>query len=99
MGGQANEEISSTSQAHEGTNNNKDKDKAKKMKVPSEFSAPSHLIPLASDTDAEKNKKRRTLKALKSKWRERVKEKTSEKKRKSWKDFNNKKRKKSGTKD
>lgn len=97
--GQANEEISSTSQSQKGTNNNKDKDKAKKMKVPSEFSAPSHLVPLASDTDAEKNKKRRTLKALKSKWRERVKEKSSEKKQKSWKDFNTKKRSKSGKTD
>jgi len=95
--GNANEEISSTSQSQKGTSNNKDK--AKKTKVASEFTAPSHLIPLASDTDAEKNKKRRTLKALKSKWRERVKEISSEKKQKSWNDFNKKKRKKSSTKD
>lgn len=73
--------------------------KSKKMKVPSEFSAPSHLTPLASDTDAEKNKKRRTLKALKSKWRERVKEISSEKKQKSWKDFSNKKRTKNAGED
>merc|ERR1719410_2671062 len=43
--------------------------KSKKKKVPSEFSTPSHLIPLASDTEGERNKKRRTPKALKSKWR------------------------------
>ena len=86
------------SNIQKGTDNNS-KEKTKKMKVPSEFAAPSHLTPLASDTDAEKNKKRRTLKALKSKWRERVKEISSEKKQKSWKDFNNKKRKKSSKKD
>jgi survival of motor neuron-related-splicing factor 30 len=47
--------------------------KAKAMK--DEFEVPSHLIALDTDTDAERNKKHRALKALKSKWRENKKEK------------------------
>lgn len=69
--------------------------KSKKVSTPSAtFEVPTHLIPLESDTEAERNKKRRAIKTLKSKWRERVKESTTTKKQKSWQDFVGKGKKK-----
>jgi survival-of-motor-neuron-related-splicing factor 30 len=64
------------------------KKKAKKLK---DFEVPEHLIPLDTDTDPEKNRKRRAIKALKNKWRERKKEVESDKKQKSWQSFQKKK--------
>jgi survival-of-motor-neuron-related-splicing factor 30 len=64
------------------------KKKAKKIK---DFEVPEHLVPLDTDTDPEKNRKRRAIKALKNKWRERKKEVESDKKQKSWQSFQKKK--------
>lgn len=68
--------------------------KSKATKVPSTFEIPTHLVPLESDTEAERNRKRRAIKTLKSKWRERVKESTTTQKQKSWHDFMGKTKKK-----
>jgi survival of motor neuron-related-splicing factor 30 len=62
--------------------------KAKSFKT--EFEVPQHLIPLETDTEAERNKKQRALKALKSKWRESKKEMESANKQKSWQSFQKK---------
>jgi survival of motor neuron-related-splicing factor 30 len=64
--------------------------KAKTLKE--EFEVPPHLIALDTDTDAERNKKHRALKALKSKWKETKKEMESEQKQKSWHSFQKKKK-------
>ena len=65
----------------------KKKKKSKKDAPPSEFEIPTHLQPLPSDTDAERKKKTRAIKALKSKHREKTKEAETAQKQKSWKDF------------
>ena len=57
-----------------------------------EFEVPQHLIPLDTDSTAERNKKRRAIKALKSKWRETQKEAESAQKQKSWQSFQKKKK-------
>jgi survival of motor neuron-related-splicing factor 30 len=63
----------------------------KKQKIfKAEFEVPQHLIPLETDTEAERNKKQRSLKALKSKWRESKKEMESTNKQKSWQSFQKK---------
>lgn len=75
--------------------NSKDvpKKRASKInKVKAEFQVPPHLIPLDTDSAAERNKKRRALKALKSKWRESKKEAESAQKQKSWQSFQKKKK-------
>lgn len=64
----------------------------KKKKVKAEFEIPKHLEISESDTTAEKNKKKRAIKALKSKWKESVKEAESEKKQKSWQSFQKKRK-------
>ena len=71
--------------------------KAKKKKKSSDqqsvkevFELPSHLIVLDTDTDAERNKKRRTAKALKNKWREKKKEMESNSRQASWQTFQKK---------
>lgn len=51
------------------------------------FELPSHLVPLESDTPAQKMKKQRTAKALKSKFREKQKEAQHAKKQNDWKSF------------
>uniref|UniRef100_A0A6T7EHR7 Uncharacterized protein n=1 Tax=Attheya septentrionalis TaxID=420275 RepID=A0A6T7EHR7_9STRA len=56
------------------------------------FRVPDHLVPLDSDTDAERNRKRRSIKTLKSKFRSKKKEADSQQKQKSWQDFAKKKR-------
>jgi survival-of-motor-neuron-related-splicing factor 30 len=63
----------------------------KKAKVSKEFDVPKHLIIIDTDTEAEKNRKKRAVKALKSKWREQKKQAESEKKQKSWQNFSKKK--------
>jgi survival of motor neuron-related-splicing factor 30 len=69
------------------------KKKAKSFKA--EFEVPQHLIPLETDTEGERNKKQRALKALKSKWRESKKEMESTNKQKSWQSFQKKAKTKS----
>mmetsp|Transcript_44450 Transcript_44450/g.53775 ORF Transcript_44450/g.53775 Transcript_44450/m.53775 type:complete len:246 (+) Transcript_44450:104-841(+) len=64
----------------------------------SKFEIPDHLLPLDTDTEGERNRKRRTIKALKSKWRERVKEAAGAERQKSWQSFITKGSKKRGTK-
>jgi hypothetical protein len=62
---------------------------SKKVK---EFQIPDHLIPRDNDTEAEKNRKRRAIKTLKSKHRQEMKEIESEKKQKSWQSFQKKRK-------
>jgi survival-of-motor-neuron-related-splicing factor 30 len=64
--------------------------KKKQKTFKAEFEVPQHLIPLETDTEAERNKKQRALKALKSKWRESKKEMESANKQKSWQSFQKK---------
>jgi survival of motor neuron-related-splicing factor 30 len=59
----------------------------KKLKKLKDFEIPPHLQILDTDTEQEKNKKRRTLKTLKSKHREKQKEYESTKKQTSWQNF------------
>ncbi len=68
-------------------------DKKLRKKVKKDFEIPEHLLPLESDTEAQRNKKRRTIKSLKSKHKAAQKEYESSKKQKSWLDFSKKKRK------
>ena len=63
-------------------------------KITKTFEIPPHLLPLGSDTDAERKRKRRTLKALKAQHRSSVKSYESDKKQQSWLDFSKKKKKK-----
>ena len=67
------------------------KKKKKKKKdeavLDAKFELPSHLVPLESDTPAQKIKKQRTAKALKSKFREKQKEAQHAKKQNDWKSF------------
>jgi survival-of-motor-neuron-related-splicing factor 30 len=63
------------------------KKKSKKVK---EFEVPAHLLIHEADTEAEKNRKRRAIKALKNKWRERKKEVETEMKQQSWQSFQQK---------
>lgn len=86
--------ISDASTIAEAAVNKKSKKGPVQKPPPSNFEIPPHLIPLESDTDGERNKKRRAIKALKSKWRERVKEAAGTKKQKSWQDFMGKAKKK-----
>ena len=69
-------------------------DKPKKQK---KFEIPEHLLPLESDTEAQRNKKKRTVKTLKSKHNAAQKEYESSKKQSAWLDFSKKKRKKGKT--
>lgn len=58
------------------------------------FQVPSYLIPLESDTAAEQNRKRRTIKALKRQHKEKVKELHATSKQQSWQQFSSKAMKK-----
>jgi survival-of-motor-neuron-related-splicing factor 30 len=72
------------------TTNQSEKKKKKKKKdddADMKFELPPHLIPLDSDTPAQKLKKQRTAKALKSKFREKQKEMEADKKKNDWKSF------------
>jgi hypothetical protein len=76
-----------------------DEKKRKKKKKSSEddqqqnFELPSHLIPLESDTPAQKLKKARAAKSLKSKFRSKQKEIEATKKANDWKSFATKSKK------
>ena len=65
----------------------KKKKNKKKDAAISEFEIPERLQPLPSDTDAERKKKTRAIKALKSKHREKTKEVETAQKQRSWQDF------------
>ena len=52
-----------------------------------QFELPTHLVPLESDTPAQRLKKQRTAKALKSKFREKQKEAEHAKRQNDWKSF------------
>ena len=77
-------------------------EKKKKKKKKSEdassstatFELPNHLIPLDSDTDAQRQKKQRAAKSLKSKFRAKQKEKEQAKRANDWKSFASKTSKK-----
>lgn len=72
------------------TKNPSEKKRKKKKKdedADTKFELPPHLIPLDSDTPAQKLKKQRTAKALKSKFREKQKEMEADKKKNDWKSF------------
>jgi survival-of-motor-neuron-related-splicing factor 30 len=69
-------------------------EKKMKKKANKEFEIPEHLLPLESDTEAQRNKKRRTIKSLKSKHKAARKEYESNQKQASWLDFSKKTRKK-----
>eukprot|EP00587_Corethron_hystrix_P007868 CAMPEP_0113309876 /NCGR_PEP_ID=MMETSP0010_2-20120614/7740_1 /TAXON_ID=216773 ORGANISM="Corethron hystrix, Strain 308" /NCGR_SAMPLE_ID=MMETSP0010_2 /ASSEMBLY_ACC=CAM_ASM_000155 /LENGTH=266 /DNA_ID=CAMNT_0000165207 /DNA_START=26 /DNA_END=826 /DNA_ORIENTATION=+ /assembly_acc=CAM_ASM_000155 len=68
--------------------------------LPDKFLIPEKLLPLESDSDAVKEKKRRKIKTLKSKFNEKKKEEDRAKKQATWKDFistgGGKKKKKKG---
>jgi survival-of-motor-neuron-related-splicing factor 30 len=66
----------------------------KKIQNIKDFEVPAHLVPLETDTEADKNKKRRAIKTLKSKWREKKKEFESSKKQQTWQNFQQKKKRK-----
>lgn len=53
----------------------------------SEFELPTHLVPLESDTAAQKLKKQRAAKALKSKFKSKKKEAEHAKRQNDWKNF------------
>lgn len=76
----------------------KKKKKSDDAMLEAKFELPSHLVPLESDTPAQKLKKQRTAKALKSKFREKQKEAEHAKRQNDWKSFATKggKRKKAG---
>jgi len=79
----------------------KRKKKKKKSKddavLDAKFELPSHLVPLDSDTEAQRQKKARTAKALKSKFRNKQKEAQHAKKQNDWQSFaKSSKRKKGG---
>lgn len=62
----------------------------KKARKQKDFEVPVHLVPLESDSEAEKNRKRRAIKALKSKFREEKKTVDIDKKKNSWQSFQKK---------
>lgn len=70
--------------------------KKKKLKL-KDFEIPEHLKPKEGDTEAETSKKRRAVKKLKNKWREKKKEVESTKKQQSWQSFQSKKKRKDQT--
>ena len=77
------------------------KKKKKKSKddavLDAKFELPSHLVPLDSDTEAQRQKKARTAKALKSKFRNKQKEAQHRRKQNDWQSFaKSSKRKKGG---
>ena len=90
------EQPSNENETSDPSNSSKSKKKSSK-KVTKPFEIPPHLLPLDSDTDAERKRKRRTIKALKSQHRSHVKSYESEKKQQSWLDFSKKKKRKKDT--
>jgi survival of motor neuron-related-splicing factor 30 len=68
--------------------------KSKKKEKVKDFVLPPHLVPNEGDSEAERNRKRRAAKALKNKWRQRMKEVESTNKQKSWQSFQKKTKRK-----
>jgi len=62
----------------------------KKLKKVKDFEAPSHLKLHETDTEKDRSRKKRAVKALKNKHREKQREYDSTKKQKSWQDFSKK---------
>ena len=63
----------------------------KKLKKVKDFEVPAHLQILETDDEKEVNRKKRSLKALKSKHRSKQRDYESTKKQQSWQNFSNKK--------
>jgi survival-of-motor-neuron-related-splicing factor 30 len=59
----------------------------KKLKKVKEFEVPKHLEILDTDTEKEQNRKKRAIKALKNKHREKQRDYESTKKQQSWQNF------------
>jgi len=78
----------------------KKKDTSDEAVLSAKFELPSHLVPLESDTPAQKLKKHRTAKALKSKFREKISIAEHSRRQNDWTSFagggSGKKRKKGG---
>ena len=74
----------------------KKKKKSDSAVLEAKFELPSHLVPLDSDTPAQKLKKQRTAKALKSKFRGKQKEAEHAKRQNDWKSFATKGKKRKG---
>ena len=70
----------------------KKKKKSKDKELSAKFEVPETLVILESDSVAEKNRKKRAVKALKNKFREKQKEQESTAKQHSWQSFQKKKR-------
>ena len=83
-------QLSASQQQEELLKKSKKKKSSDQPSVKEVFELPSHLIVLDTDTDAERNKKRRTAKALKNKWREKKKEVESNSRQASWQTFQKK---------
>jgi survival-of-motor-neuron-related-splicing factor 30 len=71
---------------------NKAASSKKAISVSKEFEVPSGLVVLDTDTDAEKARKYRAIKSLKTKWRAKKKELETDQKQKSWQSFQKKKK-------
>ena len=89
----ANASVDETSPAAASAANNNNPKKKKKQKI-KEFVVPPHLMVQEQDSEAERNRKRRALKALKSKHRQKKKEIESDNKQKSWQSFQKKTKRK-----
>jgi survival of motor neuron-related-splicing factor 30 len=76
-------------QQHQKTN--KKQKVIKKEIIKDHFEIPNHLLPNEADTENERNKKRRAIKGLKSKWNEKRKDIVSTQKQLAWQSFVNKK--------
>lgn len=74
------------------TNTNHEKKKRVK-----EFQVPPHLVIRDNDSEAEKNRKKRAIKTLKSKYRAEKKDYEADKKQQTWQSFQKKKKIKTGT--
>jgi hypothetical protein len=81
-----NSTVATTTQSAE-KKQTKKKQKSDDAVLEAKFELPSHLVPLESDTPAQKLKKQRTAKALKSKFREKQKEAEHSKRQRDWKSF------------
>ena len=77
----------------------KDKKPKKKKPISDTFEIPQHLVPLDSDSEAIKNKKRRTIKNLKRQWKGTLKDAERETRQQSWQDFAKKGKKRKGLKE
>lgn len=90
------ESAAAAAESNSQTNEKKKKKKKKKSEdlLSTTFELPNHLIPLDSDTPAQKQKKHRAGKTLKSKFRSQQKEVEHAKRANDWKSFSSKTSKK-----